>query len=128
MSYMFLDCSALTTIYCKHDWSLNTSAYTDGMFSGCISLVGGDGTGYDAIFTDAAYARPDGVGGKKGYFTLPVAKGLEELYIDDSNNAGNAEDNNGSNASEHAVKVFRNGQIFIIRAGRTYTITGALVN
>jgi hypothetical protein len=99
------------------------------MFSGCTSLVGGDGTGYNAIFTDVTYARPDGVGGKKGYFTLPVAKGLEELYIDDNN--GNAEDNsnnNGSNVSEHAVKVFRNGQIFIIRAGRTYTITGTLVN
>ena len=136
MSYMFFDCSALTTIYCKHDWSLNVLADSYGMFSGCTSLVGGDGTGYNAIFTDAAYARPDGVGGKKGYFTLPTAKGLEELYIDDNN--GNAEDNsnngnsnsnnNGSNASDHAVKVFRNGQIFILRSGRTYTITGTLVN
>ena len=133
MYFMFSNCSSLTTIYCKNDWSLR-STYSEDMFYGCTSLVGGNGTAYKAVYTDAAYARPDGGKDDGGYFTLPTAKGLEELYIDDNN--GNAEDNsnngnrnnNANNAGEQALKVFRNGHIFILRAGRTYTVTGTLVN
>ena len=136
MYCMFSNCSSLTTIYCKHDWSLRPT-YSQDMFAGCTSLVGGNGTAYKAVYTDAAYARPDGGKDDGGYFTLPTAKGLEELYIDDNN--GNAEDNsnngnsnnsnnNANNAGEQSLKVFRNGQIFIIRSGRTYTVTGTLVN
>ena len=38
------------------------------MFRDCNSLVGGNGTTYDADHIDATYARPDGEDGKPGYF------------------------------------------------------------
>ncbi|MBQ6406365.1 MAG: BspA family leucine-rich repeat surface protein, partial [Prevotella sp.] len=60
MSYMFNECSALTTIYVGSDWS--TEAVTNGtdMFNKCTNLVGGAGTTYSADHTDYTYARIDG--------------------------------------------------------------------
>ena len=70
MYYMFYRCKALKTILCNDDWSkskvLTESEY---MFSGCTSLVGGNGTKYDAYHTGIDYAHPDGEDGKPGYFT-----------------------------------------------------------
>ena len=59
MGQMFNYCPKLTTIYCANDWSTST-ATSDYMFSGCTSLVGGEGTTFDNNFTDKTYARPDG--------------------------------------------------------------------
>ena len=67
---MFYDCVNLKTIYAGNDWS--TAALTiptDGMFGNCTSLVGGQGTTYDANHIDAAYARIDGGWSERGYFT-----------------------------------------------------------
>jgi len=39
------------------------------MFSGCVALVGGSGTAYDASHVNVAYARIDGGTSAPGYFT-----------------------------------------------------------
>ena len=69
MQFMFYNCSSLTTIYCNDDWSKGKVTSSENMFSNCDKLVGGNGTTYDAGKTDIEYARPDGKGGKKGYFS-----------------------------------------------------------
>ena len=69
MSGMFKNCGALKTIICNSDWSTSAALnYSQEMFSGCTSLVGGNGTAYDENHTDVAYARPDEEG-NPGYFT-----------------------------------------------------------
>ena len=68
MRSMFIDCPALTTIYCSNDWSTST-AQSGYMFSGCTSLIGGEGTVFDKNVIDNTYARPDGGTSAPGYFT-----------------------------------------------------------
>ncbi|MBQ9293452.1 MAG: hypothetical protein IJ219_00810, partial [Bacteroidaceae bacterium] len=68
MGMMFLACTKLTTICCDKDWS-NSTAESGYMFSGCTSLVGGNGTAFDSNVIDATYARPDGGTENPGYFT-----------------------------------------------------------
>lgn len=67
MDYFFCGCRNLRTIYTYNDWvSLpNCSA----MFYGCTSLVGGNGTTYNAAHINQEYARIDRAG-TPGYFTL----------------------------------------------------------
>ena len=72
MGQMFNYCPKLTTIYCANDWSIST-ATSDYMFSGCTSLVGGEGTTFDNNFTDKTYARPDGGTSAPGYFTEKIS-------------------------------------------------------
>ena len=67
MSYMFQGCIALTTIY-GGDWVKKPGLQQINVFGYCASLVGGNGTTYDANHTDATYARIDRVG-TPGYFT-----------------------------------------------------------
>ncbi len=69
MNYMFKDCSELTTIYVGSGWS--TASVTDGenLFTGCVKLVGGDGTEYSADHVDASYAHVDGGEDNPGYLT-----------------------------------------------------------
>ena len=87
MSSMFGDCSSLRTIYCNADWSASmVLKSSEDMFDECTSLIGGNGTAYDANHTDAAYARPDGGASAPGYFTRKIY--TEEngwLYYDDGN-------------------------------------------
>ena len=68
MSRMFSGCSGLTSIYAGEGWS--TETVTDGseMFLDCTSLVGGNGTAYDANHTDYSYAHIDKPG-EPGYLT-----------------------------------------------------------
>lgn len=60
--------------------SFKTSSQARGMFEGCTSLVGGNGTAYSASHIDGAYGRIDAKG-MPGYFTaapgvpIPVAPG-----------------------------------------------------
>lgn len=68
MSYMFGSCSSLTTIY-GGDWSASISSSS--MFTGCTSLVGGNGTTYNSSHINATYAHID-VADNPGYFTAPV--------------------------------------------------------
>jgi surface protein len=70
---MFEGCSALTTIYASSSWSLPANNYSWAMFLDCTSLVGGQGTTYDADHVDAEYAHIDGGPGNPGYFTAKFA-------------------------------------------------------
>ena len=66
---VFRGCSNLTTIYVSNGWSTAAIEYSTNMFTGCTSLVGGNGTTYDANHTDAEYARIDRGPNNPGYFT-----------------------------------------------------------
>ena len=70
---MFEGCSALKTIYATKRVPLESEVdyqiFNSNMFKGCTSLVGGNGTIYDANHIDSTYARIDGEGNKPGYFT-----------------------------------------------------------
>ena len=74
-SSMFFGCSQLTTIYASEgaDWNTITLSVSGVMFTNCNELVGGAGTTYDSSKTDKTYARVDGLGGEKGYFTVKTA-------------------------------------------------------
>ncbi len=69
MNSMFEDCNNLRTIYVGDGWSTATVAYSAYMFYGCTSLVGGQGTTYDADHVGADYAHIDGGPSNPGYFT-----------------------------------------------------------
>ena len=81
---MFFECEDLRTIYVGNGWS--TAAVTNSaiMFSDCTSLVGGQGTTYNASNPmDKTYAHIDGGPSNPGYFT--------------AKNAGQRGDVNGDN-------------------------------
>lgn len=82
MDGMFASCSALKTICCDKNWSESTTLTTSVlMFDGCTALEGGNRTKYDAAHKDVAYARPDGVDDKAGYFTSSHDFGVKsEMY------------------------------------------------
>ena len=87
MSRMFQDCSNLVTIDVSSQWTTdavttdNHSAY---MFSGCTSLVGGQGTTYDENHVDKAYAHIDGGPSNPGYLTDPDAPVPYACYTPDN--------------------------------------------
>ena len=56
---MFRNCSSLTTIYVSGRWSTANGNGGNNMFYGCTSLVGGQGTTFDANNTNKTYARID---------------------------------------------------------------------
>lgn len=65
---MFSRCSSLRSIYVGDAWCTSDTWEPASVFSGCSSLVGGEGTVFDANNTDGEYARVDGAGGA-GYLT-----------------------------------------------------------
>ncbi len=69
MGGMFSGCNHLETIFASNNWSTVALTYSDYMFYGCASLVGGQGTSYDENHVDAAYAHIDGGPSNPGYFT-----------------------------------------------------------
>ncbi len=83
---MFKDCSSLKTIYCN--WNFKACEYlknSEAMFAGCTSLVGGNGTAYDAAHTDANYAcLDDPKGWGPGYFTATENE-IYGMYFEDDN-------------------------------------------
>ena len=85
---MFGGCSSLTTIYCNSNWSTNTTLTShDKMFSGCTSLVGGNGTKCDGINNlNVAYAHPDGGQSNPGYFTYRLPDEDEIYAVKESDN------------------------------------------
>ena len=108
VEYMFQECKELTTIYSNSDWTTpNRPIKSERMFEGCVKLVGGNGTAYDATKIDHTYARPDKKG-QPGYFTAK-ATGIENV--------------NAAKRNE-ATKFIRNGQLVIQRGDKTYSITG----
>ena len=74
MRSMFDDCYNLTTIYVGDGWSTAAVTSSNNMFKDCNSLVGGQGTTYDANHIDKAYARIDGGPSNPGYFTAQGAQ------------------------------------------------------
>ncbi len=73
MSGMFFDCSNLRTIYVSGGWTTAAVTNSTNMFYNCSSLVGGQGTPFDANHTDKAYAHIDGGPSNPGYFMPPEA-------------------------------------------------------
>ena len=67
----FASCSSLQTIYVGEGWDMsNVWESSAGMFSGCNSLVGGEGTRFaDLNVTDLTYAKVDGGAENPGYLT-----------------------------------------------------------
>lgn len=56
---MFDNCVNLEVIYVSDKWSTSSVVSGFDMFKDCISLIGGNGTVYDASYTDELYARID---------------------------------------------------------------------
>ena len=73
MSSMFDHCVNLRTIYVGDGWNTAAVTISQDMFNNCTSLVGGQGTTYDANHVDAAYAHIDGGLSNSGYFTAKNA-------------------------------------------------------
>ena len=69
MHYMLDYCTNLRTIYVGNGWSTAAVTNSTSMFRNCTSLVGGQGTTYDANHIDKAYAHIDGGPSNPGYFT-----------------------------------------------------------
>ena len=68
---MFANCSSLKTVYINPEtWKLlyGAAVYHNGMFAGCTSIVGANGTVYDSAHTNKLYARLD-KDGEPGYFS-----------------------------------------------------------
>ncbi|MBR7018953.1 MAG: BspA family leucine-rich repeat surface protein, partial [Prevotella sp.] len=72
MSNMFSGCSSLVTIIVGDGWNTSSVMASSSMFEGCSNIIGGNGTRYNAGFTDKTYARVDGRGGQ-GYLTAKQA-------------------------------------------------------
>ena len=77
MGSMFFLCTSLKTIVVGEGWSTE-NAYAYEMFSGCSSLVGGNGTAYSNGHNDAEYARIDAPG-TPGYLTSVAQLGPRTL-------------------------------------------------
>lgn len=81
MRFLFASCSSLKTIYVGDKWTTGQVQESESMFSGCISLVGGAGTTFDANHTDYTYAHIDGGTANPGYFTAASSSGLQAGMI-----------------------------------------------
>ena len=73
VSSMFRYNRNLRTIYVGSGWSTAAVTYSTNMFNNCTSLVGGQGTTYDANHVDKTYAHIDGGPSNPGYFTAKNA-------------------------------------------------------
>ena len=69
MASMLSDCDHLQTIYVGDEWSIASLLNPSGTFTGCTSLVGGQGTAYSADHVNGDYAHIDGGPSNPGYFT-----------------------------------------------------------
>lgn len=78
-SWMFKGCDHLKTVYVSDGFKVENVEQHTGMFEDCTSIVGGNGTTYDASHIDKEYAIIDGINGNPGYFT---AKPYAEYDLD----------------------------------------------
>jgi len=69
MYAMFYNSTNLRTIYVGNGWSTAAVTGSTEMFNYCTSLVGSQGTTYDANHIDKTYAHIDGGPSNPGYFT-----------------------------------------------------------
>ena len=113
-SEMFKDCENLVTIYCNADLTESDELEkSKDMFLHCYNLKGGRGTAYNNLHVDAAYARTDGGSSAPGYFTAK-ATGIEDIELE-------------AKGDGQVRKILIDGQIYIIRSGRMYSVQGAEV-
>lgn len=68
MDSFLSSCTNLKTVYVSNKWVNTKVEISSYMFSGCINIVGGNGTHYDSQYQDATYARID-KSNSPGYFT-----------------------------------------------------------
>ena len=68
MDGIFRECNNLTTITVSNNFVTNNVTNSYYMFTGCTSLVGGNGTVFNSSYVDKTYARIDR-SGTPGYFT-----------------------------------------------------------
>lgn len=118
MYAMFYESKQLTTIYCEDNWKDKATKLTNSqyMFSSCEALKGDNGTKWTAGNPkDITYARPDGGTEAPGYFSKKEATGIDETPSPSGEGWG------------EASKILRDGQLFILRGEKVYTITGAEV-
>ncbi len=73
ISWMLSNCTNLRTIYVDSSWSTAAVTNSESMFAYCSSLVGGQGTTYNASHVDKTYAHIDGGPSNPGYFTAKNA-------------------------------------------------------
>ena len=100
MNSMFEGCELLNTIYVSPEgWSMGPISNSSDMFTGCIMLVGGNGTVYDSNSVNHTYARIDGDQDNPGYFT----SGHPTVVLRD--NADNTEELNYFNGFQANVKL-----------------------
>ncbi|MBQ6166585.1 MAG: BspA family leucine-rich repeat surface protein [Muribaculaceae bacterium] len=85
MSSMFDHCANLQTIYVGDGWNTAAVTISQDMFKDCTSLVGGQGTTYNASHIDKAYAHIDGGPSNPGYFTAAGATFLRGDVDGDGN-------------------------------------------
>ena len=83
MLEMFNGCSSLETINVSDGWSTAALSEDYLMFMDCNSLVGGEGTAYDANHVNASYAHIDGGADNPGYLTNPYAPKAYVVYTED---------------------------------------------
>lgn len=99
MDRVFPNCTNLKTIYCSEGWTtenLRTDVYNPCIFYGCINLVGGAGTTYNAsvypaegmiyVNADLPYAHIDGGTSNPGYLTYKSSNQKLSLYNEDNSN------------------------------------------
>jgi surface protein len=67
--WMFKGCDHLKTVYVSDGFKVENVGQHTGMFEDCTSIVGGNGTTYDASHINKEYAIIDGLNGNPGYFT-----------------------------------------------------------
>ena len=84
MRSMFCYCTNLVTIYVGDEWSTAAVINSSQMFTRCTKLVGGEGTTYDANYTDKTYAHIDGGTANPGYFTAPPVYQAYACYTPDN--------------------------------------------
>jgi surface protein len=81
--------SSIANLFFKRIFShtyINNNIISDNLFRDDIYLVGGNGTTFDANYTDAVYARIDGENGLPGYFCNPAdAITLTLVNVDNQN-------------------------------------------
>ena len=69
MRLMFNQCTNLKTIKVGSGWTTNAVTQSTEMFNNCTSLVGGEGTAYNASYIDKTRACIDGGTSSPGYLT-----------------------------------------------------------
>jgi len=130
MSGMFEGCRSLTTIYGPAEWSLaglrgEGLTNTENMFSGCTSLVGGNGTSYQSHgVTNGTYARIDKQG-NPGYFTQGTGSTATQYQLEI--NGKYVTSSNASNVLGDNKFVYDNENKLLTVKGGTYA-NGSIVN